>query len=292
MIFISYHGDGASDVEALTRALDAEGLTCVNDSSVADTILIYITSAYIAPGSPTMDEADEFLGRKEKFVIPIFGGLSVRDVKLQLSAAGWDERSILRRLTDIMGIDMKNWGFSFETVATKVKASRATSMLSPQSFDVFLSHAGEDKDLVNVLHAKLEERKYTCFLDMESIKPGGLGVEQLLVAAGTCRLALFVLSDRSIKKPWPVRELGIFRKQGISIFVVWYRLLREQVRRYVDNPPSDLLQNAGAHEFLNDVVKRPDIRSIEYPERGWNNPDIEIYSQSIVEQLSEMLPPI
>ncbi|KAH7286369.1 hypothetical protein KP509_32G004000 [Ceratopteris richardii] len=84
MIFISYYEEAASDVHRLTDALQTEGLAGVSNSADADTILIYITFAYIAPGSSTIDRADEFLLQRErKLVIPVFAGLSASEIKHQ-----------------------------------------------------------------------------------------------------------------------------------------------------------------------------------------------------------------
>ncbi|KAH7286374.1 hypothetical protein KP509_32G004500 [Ceratopteris richardii] len=286
-----YHGEAASDVQRLTHALHAKGLACVSNSAAADTILIYITFAYIAPGSPTMAEAAKFLQQKgEKLVIPIFGGLSSPAIKQQAKASGWDDEGILRGLTHIMGIDKEHRGLSLEILAGEVKDHRARSMRSPQRFDIFLSHAGEDKEFVRVLRAKLQTQ-YRCFLDERSIDAGKPGIAQLKDAAARCRLALFVLSDRSIKKRWPVRELRIFKQNGVPIFVVWYKLLREQVEQYACNPPRDLLQNEGAKEFLEEVLYRSDIKSIHYDIQGWNNPNNEEYSQRIQRKLNKILAP-
>ncbi|KAH7286370.1 hypothetical protein KP509_32G004100 [Ceratopteris richardii] len=289
MIFISYHGEAASDVQRLTDALQAEGLACVSNSADADTILIYITFAYVAPGSPTVAKADEFLSQREKkLVIPIFAGLSAPEIRDQANAPGWDGKGVLRDLKGLMGIDMKHRRLSFESVAAEVKDHRARSVRSPQRFEIFLSHAGEDKDFVRFLHAELETQ-YRCFLDERSIDGGKPANGQMIHAAARCRLGLFVLSDRSIKKYWPVHEIGILKENRIPIFVVWYKLLGEQVEQYVRNPPSDLLRHEGAKEFLDEVLKGSDIQSIHYAEEAWNNPDKEEYSRLIKERITAML---
>ncbi|KAI5059760.1 hypothetical protein GOP47_0026079 [Adiantum capillus-veneris] len=136
-------------------------------------------------------------------------------------------------------------------------------------------------------------QQYRCFLDEESLVPGNrmgmTGSEQLVAAARSARLGLFVLSDRSIKKKWPVKEVRIFQRMGTPIVVVWYKFLKEQAEQYVRNPPRDLLQHAGAKEFLDTVLSDPLIKSISYPGAAWNNPNNEDYAFHIERNIQALL---
>eukprot|EP00250_Pteridium_aquilinum_P015380 c22552_g1_i1 orf=305-1180(-) len=288
-IFISHHAETNSDVAHLTGALHAKGLLCTANATKAGTILLYISPAYIAPHSPTIAEAGRFLNQESKLVnvIAIFARISVPEVKHQAEAPGWDDLGILRKLVSNMGIDMKYRNLDIDRVASIV-LNRSTMR---GSFDIFLSHAGEDKKFVRVLKEVFEPR-YQCFLDEESLSPGNQmgmsGDKQLIAAAKTARLGLFVLSDYSIKKKWPLKEVSIFQEEGIPIVVVWYRFLTEQAEQYVRNPPQDLLLHPEASDFLRTVLCNPS-KSIWYPGAAWNNPNSEEYALFIKGKIDEAM---
>lgn len=296
-VFISYHADAAHDITRLRRALHAEGLFCTENEREATTILLYISSAYIAPHSATIAAAGRFLdpSMNSRLTIAIFGLISVPQVKHLSQAPGWDEEGILAKLVSNMGIDMRHRGLDIERVASIVKAQvlrASNSKCSSTTFDIFLSHAGEDKQFIRVLREVLEQQ-YRCFLDEESLAPGNrmgmTGSEQLVTAARTARLGLFVLSDRSIKKKWPLIEVRIFQEMGTPIVVVWYQFLKEQAEQFVRNPPRDLLQHSGAKEFLERVLSDPRVRSISYPGDAWNNPNKEEYAHHIKRNIQALL---
>lgn len=295
MIFISHHEETNSDISNLTHALHAKRLFCTASATGADTILLYLSPAYIAPNSRTIAEAGRFLNQNSKqLVIPIFARVSVPEVSRQARAPGWDDAGILAKLVSSMGIDMKHRNLSFERVAGRVKDEVETTARRPKSFDIFLSHAGEDKGFIRVLKEVLGQR-YECFLDEESLRPGNRlgmsGDEQLISAARTARLGLFVLSDRSIKKKWPIKEVTIFQQERTPIVVVWYQFLKEQAQQYVRSPPPDLLQHPGAKQFLHSLLYDPSttITSIWYPGDAWNNPIPQEYALHILRIIQAMI---
>ncbi|MCO5586367.1 hypothetical protein L7F22_040307 [Adiantum nelumboides] len=307
LIFISYHPEAETDITQLAGALRAKGLLCTANESEASTILLYISPAYIAPHSPTISAAGRFLTEtnESKLTIAIFGRITVPQVRHQARAPGWDDAGILTKLVSNMGIEMKHRGLDVERVASIVKeqvldynnrrsvSSASSSSSRSPKFDIFLSHAGEDKSLARVLREVLGQRGYSCFLDEESLRPGNgmgkTGEKQLMEAVRTSRLALFVLSDRSIKKWWPLEEVRVFEEVRTPIVVVWYQFLREQAEQYVRNPPQDLLQFPGALEFLRTVLYDPRCKSIEYPGAAWNNPDLQKYAHHIKNNIESIL---
>jgi len=76
-------------------------------------------------------------------------------------------------------------------------------------FDVFISHAGEDKDrIARPIYEACKSIGISAFLDEEEIGWGDSLTEILNHALGKSKLFLAVLSENSIDKKWPRREIN------------------------------------------------------------------------------------
>ncbi len=76
-------------------------------------------------------------------------------------------------------------------------------------FDVFISHATEDKaDIARPIQAALEKRKVRVFLDEEHIAWGENFTKKINTALGAARTVVAVVSQSSISKDWPLAELN------------------------------------------------------------------------------------
>jgi hypothetical protein len=98
-------------------------------------------------------------------------------------------------------------------VATEVAESGATAS-GTESADVFLSHAGTEKQhVVNVLHHRLTERGISTFVDYAM--PIGTDATQAMLsaAATTARVGVLVLSRAFFRREWPVREARIMHER-------------------------------------------------------------------------------
>lgn len=78
-------------------------------------------------------------------------------------------------------------------------------------FDIFLSHAGEQKSSYACwLEDKLKENNHTVFFDENSLKSGNDFESIMLHAALTCRVAIIVVSPDFLTKWWTLLELFVF----------------------------------------------------------------------------------
>ncbi|MEJ2612828.1 MAG: reverse transcriptase domain-containing protein [Candidatus Thiodiazotropha sp.] len=76
-------------------------------------------------------------------------------------------------------------------------------------YDVFISHASEDKaDIVRPIYEACKSKGLSAFLDEKELGWGDSLTEVLNHALGKSKLFLAVLSDNSIDKKWPRREIN------------------------------------------------------------------------------------
>lgn len=76
-------------------------------------------------------------------------------------------------------------------------------------FDVFISHASEDKDkTVRPIYAELEKLGVNAFLDEVHMAWGDSLTEKINHALGQSKYVLAVLSDHSVNKLWPTKEIN------------------------------------------------------------------------------------
>lgn len=115
---------------------------------------------------------------------------------------------------------------------------------SKSSFEVFISHAGEDKHNIAIpLYERLLESKIPTFLDKEELKVGQNAPKEMQAALDTAPIGIFILSPEFAAKKWPMYELQCFltrlaeaQRRSSSSFVptlipVFYRLTVTEIRR-------------------------------------------------------------
>lgn len=87
--------------------------------------------------------------------------------------------------------------------------SKVLAMIDAETRDVFLCHASEDKELVvNPLAAALEAAGITYFLDSKEILWGDSVTNVINRALVRARFVIVVLSERSLQKHWPQKEMN------------------------------------------------------------------------------------
>ena len=103
---------------------------------------------------------------------------------------------------------------------------------SQRPYDVFISHAGEDKDtiaepLCNELTARNPHIR--AFLDRPELPYGRDSHDHMINAMNTARCGVFILSPEFAAKEWPMKELDCFLKRQEennppAMLPVFYRL--------------------------------------------------------------------
>jgi RNA-directed DNA polymerase len=82
-------------------------------------------------------------------------------------------------------------------------------LFGANDFDIFISHATEDKPgVARPIHAACEQRGLKAFLDEEHIAWGENFTKKINTALGAARTILAIVSSHSVAKAWPVAEVN------------------------------------------------------------------------------------
>lgn len=130
-------------------------------------------------------------------------------------------------------------------------------------FDVFISHASEDKDnFVRLLATELRKQHIEVWYDEFSLKPGDSIRRALDIGLSKSRYGIVVLSKSFFKKEWTQWELdGLVQKlnrgQGNCIIPIWHEISYGDL---VDYSPSladrmAILSSKGIEYVTNEIVK-------------------------------------
>jgi len=113
-------------------------------------------------------------------------------------------------------------------------ASPAGSPAVPTArFDVFISHASEDKDFARPLAEKLQALGLSMWFDESAMKPGDSLREEIDKGLAGSDFGVAILSKRFFKKQWTQAELnGLFtlKLEGKNrIIPVWHQITKQEV---------------------------------------------------------------
>lgn len=106
-----------------------------------------------------------------------------------------------------------------------------------KEWDVFISHASEDKEeFVRPLAAELERSGLRVWYDETTLKVGDSLRSAIDEGLAHSRFGIVVLSESFFAKQWPQRELdGLVSKEvaGLNVILpVWHKVSLDEVRRY------------------------------------------------------------
>jgi len=95
--------------------------------------------------------------------------------------------------------------------------SKVLAMIDAEERDVFLCHASEDKDgIVNPLAAALTIAGISYFLDSKEILWGDSVTNVINRALVQAKFVIVVISERSLAKHWPQKEMNAALAREIS----------------------------------------------------------------------------
>src|ERR1039458_9354715 len=100
-------------------------------------------------------------------------------------------------------------------------------------WDVFISHASEDKDIVLLLTAQLQRAGLKVWLDRHELKLGDSLSAKIDEGLSESRFGVLVVSPRFMLKHWPRQELnGLMGREEDGhkvILPVWHEVSKRQV---------------------------------------------------------------
>jgi hypothetical protein len=153
------------------------------------------------------------------------------------------------------------------------------------TWDVFVSHASEDKEFVRKLAVGLQDAGLRVWFDEFSLEAGDSLRRSIDNGLQASRYAVVVLSKNFFRKEWPQRELDglVARDDGKSkvIIPVWYQVTASEVRAH-----SLLLADKLSVEYsgsLDGVLSRllRAIRREDYAKTKWNPEPVEAVGLSL-----------
>ena len=105
------------------------------------------------------------------------------------------------------------------------------------TYDVFLSHASEDKDdVARPLAELLQERGLRVWYDEFELRIGDNLVAKLNAGISASRFGILVLSQSFFAKRWTNYELDMLEHLWVTeermLFPIWHEIKMEQIRAY------------------------------------------------------------
>jgi len=105
------------------------------------------------------------------------------------------------------------------------------------SYDVFISHASEDKDdFVRPFAIMLKEKGLNIWYDEFELKVGDNLRRKIDTGLSKSRYGIVVLSNSFFSKEWPQKELdGLFaiENNGLDIILpIWHKISKDEVHKY------------------------------------------------------------
>src|SRR6185295_741441 len=176
--------------------------------------------------------------------------LSLIETALQFIRGAAEEWN--RRLTDLLRTELgkrkekqkRDQGFTLgypkalPIADTTVRESQA---LPPTHYDLFLSHASEDKDsIARPLYSALISSGITVWFDEAVLKMGDSLRRKIDEGLARCGHGIVIVSPSFLAKEWPQRELdGLVAREVASgkkaILPIWHQIDQSAIMRY--SPP-------------------------------------------------------
>lgn len=91
------------------------------------------------------------------------------------------------------------------------------AMSETETYDIFICHASEDKEVIAIpLYDALRARNITTFIDHVEIEWGDSLIDKINTALAKAKYVIAILSETSVDKKWPKKELNSVLASEIS----------------------------------------------------------------------------
>lgn len=129
------------------------------------------------------------------------------------------------------------WTNAASQVAIRVPVEPDGDVLDGQTWDVFISHASEDKaSVARPLHDALESRGITVWLDEAQMRIGHSLRRKIDEGIRSSRFGVVIFSENFFRKGWTNHELDGLVTRNVageqSLLPIWHGLDRDQVRAF------------------------------------------------------------
>jgi hypothetical protein len=103
-------------------------------------------------------------------------------------------------------------------------------------YDVFISHAGEDKTFAHQLGGAFRSIGLRAFVDEADLVAGDDADLRMLMAVKAAPIGLAILSQHFFRKKWPVKELKLIVGQA-TLLPVLYKITHGEAKRGLSKSP-------------------------------------------------------
>ena len=152
------------------------------------------------------------------------------------------ERNLVRRLDGPPDLS-DSFAFKFEITAAgwsflEKKVSHMENRIEKTAYDIFISHASEDKDrIARPLYEALKNRGVSVWFDEAVLKLGDSLRRKIDEGLSKCKYGVVILSPSFLSKEWPQKELdGLVARETASgkkaILPIWHEIDRDTLLRY------------------------------------------------------------
>jgi CBS domain-containing protein len=133
-------------------------------------------------------------------------------------------------------------------------------MESEKQWDVFVSHATEDKPIVRQIAVELKKQGYAVWYDEWTLKIGDSLFSTINKGLANSRYGIVILSKNFFSKDWPQKELGGLAALEINgkkvILPVWHKITRDEIALHSPILADRLAANTdrGIDSVVRDIV--------------------------------------
>lgn len=201
-----------------------------------DTIILTHSAEHPDP-SAARAEFDNRLGTIETILQMVRGPADEwnRQLSALVSSRLQERRAKLERDQDL------KLGYPLAPAKVAAVTPNEVSAQRLQQYDLFLSHASEDKEAIaRPLYSALVAADVSVWFDEAVLELGDSLRRKIDEGLARCRYGVVILSPRFLAKQWPQRELdGLVAKETASgekaLLPIWHELDRDILLRY--SPP-------------------------------------------------------
>nr|MDZ8062745.1 toll/interleukin-1 receptor domain-containing protein [Nostoc sp. EkiNYC01] len=154
-------------------------------------------------------------------------------------------------------------------------------------YDVFISHASEDKDgFVRPLAEELRKRGYGVWYDEFSLTLGDSLRRSIDKGLGNSKYGIVVLSPNFLEKEWPQKELDGLAAREIEgrkvILPIWHNILYEDIITYSPTLADKLAVSTskGLDYVVREIVKVIELSQLESNQVDLKSQNISLTSSN------------
>jgi len=145
-------------------------------------------------------------------------------------------------------------------VSSRLASTASAEDYAEPEYDVFISHASEDKDdFVRPLAEELVGIGVKVWYDEHSMRWGDSLRQSIDKGLANSRFGIIVISTHFVNKPWPAYELdGLIAREiegGKVVLPIWHKVSKSEVMKFSPTMANKIALNSSIDE-ISDIAKQ------------------------------------